>query len=339
MDKKQFVEMESILVSIIIPVYNAEKTIGRCLESLIGQTYPYLEIICVNDCSKDSSFQVLQGFASKDSRVRIINHNENRNAGGARNTGIKSANGHYICFVDNDDWISVDAIQKLVNSSNNGSADLVASDWISYFSDDKQVYNNNLLPDASLKDNKEYVIFHGFRMLGCLWKKDIFIANNLFFPENIFFEDNAVGDTIFWYANKISYVQLPLYFYYISSTSVTGFVTKRKITDRITTTELYFANLKHHGFYEQDKDLFDYYGLKLCFTTIMMLSRYSFNSIREDFIRNKSIIERCLPNVFLDRMSFFQRVAIKHTKSFYWSMRLFYPLVPVLLTLRNFMKK
>lgn len=331
--------MNNILVSIIIPVYNAEKTIGRCLESLIGQTYPYVEIICVNDCSKDDSLKVLQDYASKDSRIVIINHETNKNAGGARNSGIKFANGHYVFFVDNDDWIKNDAIELLVDSSEDGHADLVASDWITYYSEDKQIYNKNLLPNASFIENREYITFHGFRMLGCLWKKSILIDNKLFYPENIFFEDNAVGDTLFWYAQKISYVQLPLYYYYISSTSVTGFVTKRKISDRITTTEMYFSNLKMHGFYENDKDLFDYSSLRMCFITILMLSRYSYNGIKKDFKRNKSIIDSCLPNAFFDRLSFLQRVALKNSMLFYWSVRLFYPIIQVLLKIRKFVRK
>lgn len=120
---------DNILVSIIIPVYNSEKTIGKCLDSLVGQTYKDIEIICVNDCSQDNSLSVLEQYAAKDKRIVIINHGENKNAGGARNSGIRAAKGEYICFVDNDDWLRLDAIELLVKASDHASYDIVAPQW------------------------------------------------------------------------------------------------------------------------------------------------------------------------------------------------------------------
>ena len=314
--------MNNILVSIVVPVYNSEKTIGRCLDSLIEQTYYNIEIICVNDCSNDNSLKILLDYASKDPRIVVINHNVNKNAGGARNTGIKAANGYYVCFVDNDDWMSSDAVQMLINSSDNGNADLVASDWVTYYSEKNQVYNHNLLPNASFEMNMEYVTFHGFRMLGCLWRKGIFVDNDLFYPENIFFEDNAVGDTMLWYAKNIKYVQLPLYYYFISSTSVTGFITKRKITDRITTTELYLANLQKHGFYDKKKTWFDFSCLNICYLTFLMLLQYPHKEIAQEYKRCLRLIKICKPNEFIGKLGLKERIIIKIPIISYWSIRM-----------------
>ena len=136
--------MSDIKVSIIIPVYNSEKTIGECLDSLICQTYRNLEIVCVNDYSKDDSLNVLKHYAEKDSRIVVINHEENKNAGGARNTAIKAATGEYICLVDNDDWLAPNAIECMINASGKGGLDMVTSDWVYYFSENKQVIRKNL---------------------------------------------------------------------------------------------------------------------------------------------------------------------------------------------------
>lgn len=100
-------------ISIIIPVYNAEKYIGECLESCINQSLKEIEIILVNDCTPDNSIHIVEKFQKNDSRIKIINHKENKRQGGARNTGLQEATGEYIWFVDSDDLINTYACQTL----------------------------------------------------------------------------------------------------------------------------------------------------------------------------------------------------------------------------------
>ncbi len=106
------------LVSVIIPVYNVEKYLPKCLDSVIGQTYKNLEIICVNDGTPDNSSAILESYAEKDSRIRIINQ-ENKGLSGARNTGIAFATGDYIVFLDSDDWMDVETIETAIKYSEN----------------------------------------------------------------------------------------------------------------------------------------------------------------------------------------------------------------------------
>lgn len=101
----------SHLISVIIPVYNVEQYLGQCLDSVVNQTYQNLEIICVNDGSSDDSFGILQEYAGRDSRIRIISQ-ENRGLSEARNAGLRCASGAYILFVDSDDWIDLDTCEK-----------------------------------------------------------------------------------------------------------------------------------------------------------------------------------------------------------------------------------
>ncbi len=103
-------------VSIIVPVYNVEKYLDKCLQSLINQTLKDIEIICVNDGSTDNSLEILERYAKKDSRIIIINQ-ENQGLSGARNSGLKKANGEYIGFVDSDDWVDLNFFEKLYNSA------------------------------------------------------------------------------------------------------------------------------------------------------------------------------------------------------------------------------
>jgi glycosyltransferase EpsH len=106
--------MKIPLVSIVVPVYNVEKYLFQCLDSIVNQTYTNLEIIVVNDGSPDNSHLIVEEFSKNDSRIKIINQ-ENAGLSAARNTGIKEATGEYLMFVDSDDWVDVAIVEKLLS--------------------------------------------------------------------------------------------------------------------------------------------------------------------------------------------------------------------------------
>ena len=107
---------QKIKVSIIVPVYNVEKYLKRCLDSITNQTLKELEIICINDGSTDNSLKILKQYAHKDKRISIINK-QNEGLSVARNTGMEAASGEYIGFVDSDDWIDLDFYKKLYTTA------------------------------------------------------------------------------------------------------------------------------------------------------------------------------------------------------------------------------
>lgn len=100
-------------VSVIIPVYNTEKFLRKCLDSVCNQTLQDIEIICINDCSTDGSSEILREYAGKDNRIKLIELFENGGAAKARNIGIDIAHGEYIGFVDSDDFVDLDFYEKL----------------------------------------------------------------------------------------------------------------------------------------------------------------------------------------------------------------------------------
>ena len=108
---------EKFVISVIVPVYNAEKYLVQCLDSLVKQTYSDLEIITVNDCSTDGSLAILKRYADTDQRVKVIDLPVNHGVSYARNIGIKSATGEWISFVDSDDWVDLDRYEKLYHSA------------------------------------------------------------------------------------------------------------------------------------------------------------------------------------------------------------------------------
>ena len=117
------------LVSVVIPVYNSERYISRCLESVLGQTHRNIEVICVDDGSSDKSAEILDGYADANpSRVRVV-HQSNAGVAVARNNGVALAQGAFLTFVDNDDWIDPDFVEKLVAAAQESGAEVVCSGY------------------------------------------------------------------------------------------------------------------------------------------------------------------------------------------------------------------
>lgn len=122
------------LISIIVPVYNTENYLEKCLYSLVNQTYKNIEIIIIDDGSPDNSMNIIQKFVLADNRVKVISQ-KNQGLSGARNTEMNNANGDYIMFIDSDDWIEIDTCEKAINASEKYNADVVFWPYIKEFSD------------------------------------------------------------------------------------------------------------------------------------------------------------------------------------------------------------
>lgn len=113
-------------ISIIVPVYNVERYLARCLDSLIGQTLQEIEIICVDDQSPDRSLEILQAYAAREPRMRIITQ-QNKRQGGARNTGFDTARGEWVAFIDSDDWIDAAYFENLLAAATHHAADIACA--------------------------------------------------------------------------------------------------------------------------------------------------------------------------------------------------------------------
>ncbi len=139
--------MNKPLVSIIIPVYNAQKYLPKCIDSIINQTYDNIEIICVNDGSTDFSLNILQDYSKNDSRIKVLNQ-KNSGVSVARNNALEYVQGEYVMFVDADDWIELVACDIAVNSIKMHNADVVMWDYIREFgnvSKPKNIFKNDIV--------------------------------------------------------------------------------------------------------------------------------------------------------------------------------------------------
>ena len=185
----------SEMISIIVPVYNSEKYLRKCLDSLINQSYENIEVLCVNDGSTDNSHIILDEYAQKDSRVKIFLQ-KNSGPAVARNKALEESNGQYIMFCDSDDWYEADMCKKMLDAVKETDADLVSCDCniisdieTQRTKDTEHYFSNKILGlqkvSSALISNINYALWLK------LFKKDIIENNKIRFPENLYSCEDA----------------------------------------------------------------------------------------------------------------------------------------------------
>jgi glycosyltransferase involved in cell wall biosynthesis len=224
--------MNSIRLSYILPYYNVEKYIGACLDSLYSQDIPEseYEVICIDDCSPDNSKQIVKQFQKKHSNLVLIEHKVNKCLGGARNTGLKASKGKYVWFVDSDDLIMPNSLNKLLPLCEKNDLDLLMFNFEQVDSTGCFIKSVSAFPDSSVRDGCNYVhsifgddlIYH----LGYVWrqiyKNSYLKEKKLLFPENMFWEDTVFMPKALLYANKVCSLEESYYKYRINQYSVSG---------------------------------------------------------------------------------------------------------------------
>ena len=195
-------------VSIIVPAYNEEDRIGKCIDSLLKQTYRNVEIIVVDDGSTDNTLSFLKKYEKKI----ILISKKNGGQGSARNLGIKKSSGDYIMFVDSDDYIAENMTSKLVEKIENENADIAICDIYKIINNQK-IYFKNFI-SFSENNVKNYMMSHP-GPVGRLYKRELFVNNHLYFMENCIYEDLSVIPLLGIYAKKITYLSEAMYYYVI----------------------------------------------------------------------------------------------------------------------------
>lgn len=218
-----------VKVSVIVPVYNVENYLARCLNSLINQTLHEIEIICINDGSSDNSLNILEEYSNKDARIRVVNQ-ENKGLSKSRNTGIDLATGEYISFVDSDDWVDENFLEVLYNAAKEHDADIAATDVavvrstavkdyirfenVAIYTDTIQKYNICKCPEKCNIWNKIY-------------KLDKIRQHQLYF-ENIYYEDVVWTPKVLYYLNTLITIPGTKYYYFRHGQSVIRKTKKNK---------------------------------------------------------------------------------------------------------------
>ncbi len=271
--------MNKELISIIVPIYNAENYLEKCIQSLINQTYGNIEIILINDGSTDNSKKICANYVEKDKRIKLINQ-KNSGVSIARNKGIDVAQGQYICFVDSDDYISQEFVEIMTNKIITNKADLAICNINNVGNKRIKVQNSSPYKNNTITKEDYYKNINSFG--GFLWNK-IFkksLIGNLRLEEDIYYcEDELFVINYVEKCNKITCVNEPLYFYCTHSNSLSSWKdgwNEKKITI-IKAKKKALIILSKYKF-----SVYKDYYLKCLYNFIDIYFRYSKNIIKKD---------------------------------------------------------
>jgi len=236
-------------VSVIIPVYNREKFIKTCLNSLVNQTLNSFEIICVDDGSTDNSLAILKSYEQRDKRVRVITQ-KNAGVSCARNTGIHNAIGEYISFVDSDDWVDADFLEKLYYAAKKYDADIAAC-GIKRLRSYKWKYHLKIDKEECTEDTNRKFLLCDVPDKCYVWNKiyklEKIKAYSLFFEAGVYFEDRFFTSEVLCKLKKLVVVPDTYYNYWTNSNSIVKTNSKKKREDSKYTKEKMMNFLKKNN--------------------------------------------------------------------------------------------
>ena len=219
--------MNRPIISVIVPAYNVESYILKCIESILSSTFGDIEVIVIDDCSTDNTLKILRSI--KDTRLRIISLQTRSGVSVVRNSGIEQANGEYISFVDGDDWVSPFMLERLFRTAEKSNAEIVFCNHYSEY-DDKTINTCDINRDLEfagkagidqylrmflIKGKKEYEPYFPIGYVwGILYKADLILKNNIRFVEGFKYKEDVIFSLYAaQFANKIVRLNEPLYFY------------------------------------------------------------------------------------------------------------------------------
>lgn len=276
-------------VSVIIPAYNTESYMSECLESLVHQTLEEIEIIIVDDGSKDNTLQILKEYEKEyPEKVRVF-HKENGGQASARNLALEHATGEYLGFVDSDDWVSLDMYEKMYQKAKAENADVVVCNMTEHFPEKEvcHVYNNakHKLDYAGSSCNKIF--------------RRIFAAG-IFFPQGLWYEDFEYSAIQLMKANQVSFVDEGLYHYNCRPGSTMHNENAHKNKDILTV-------LNHISNYAKEYQLEEKYAEELEYLYIEHILLTTINRLQEQKNKDKKEVITFLRKEVLNRYPVFYK--------------------------------
>lgn len=233
-------------ISIIVPVYNVEHELSRCVDSILNQSYSNIEVILVDDGSTDRCPSICDAFVMKDRRVRVI-HKPNGGLSSARNAGLREASGEWILYVDSDDYILNDSCERLIAVGAKYDCDIVSADAIREFNGGREYMVHGSLAEGKCYPSRDFIIktvkpceWYAPAWLN-LYKRSFLIENNLFFVEGLLHEDMEMQPRVFLAAKTVAYCAYPFYRYVDRASSI---MNASKVDERVTAMEWIYSNWK-----------------------------------------------------------------------------------------------
>lgn len=270
--------MTLIKVSVIVPCYNVEKYLRVCLDSLINQTLRDIEIICINDGSTDSTFQILQEYAASDTRIKIIDKG-NAGPSAARNIGLTLAQGEFVTYVDSDDWIDLNFYEELYNAAKKYDAEIAVGSI--YRPDDKDYFLKIRSYKTATKTKDKYKLACVPRrnyVVNKIYNRESLLNSGLLFNEGVYFEDIYWTPKVLHFLGKMVLVPDVAYYYRSNPNSIVMQKGDKYRKDRLSALldcqefiKRYDILCSLNGFNYWYKDYFKIFGL-----TLFMVKDYNF---------------------------------------------------------------
>lgn len=266
-------------VSIIVPVYNVEKYIEKCLKSLVTQTLEDIEIIIVNDGSKDKSIEIINKYLKKYPQKIVYFEKENGGLSDARNFGIPHAKGEYIAFLDSDDYVEKDIYEKMYEVAKNESSDMVECNF--YWE-----YPKKIKEDVGVIYNNQYEMMENVRVVAWnkLIKREVLEISKVQFPKGYRYEDIEFTYKLIPYLHKVSFIERYMVHYIQRSNSISN-LQNDKTKDIFDVLDHVIQFYKEKNIYEKYKEELEYIYTRylLCSSLLRMVK-----------IKDKKIRKECL---------------------------------------------
>lgn len=316
-----------VKVSIIVPVYNAEKTICNCVNSLTNQTYKNLEIIIINDGSKDKTEDKIEKLLEKDKRL-VYKYQKNLGVSVARNNGIKLAKGEWIAFCDSDDYVEAEWIESMLEKAESTKADWIICGFKKKIKENQYILDNLLKYENITLEEFAKSWYRNLYISGVccsLYKRKLIEENKIKFPNHINHgEDTIFNMRYFSYCNKISVVEKAMYVYVSQENSLTKVYKKDIWENQKELTESFFSMLKIKGYSNKIGDFFVLRGVTLSLNHL--ISNYSdlkfWKQICKKIINDKRYIEITTSTKDMDKFTKIVYLLLK--KNFFITLYLFF---------------
>lgn len=300
------------MISIIIPIYNAEKYIRKCLLSLLEQTFADIEIIAVDDKGPDQSMQVVKEIQQQHpngNKIRIVEMERNSGAAAARNKGLEAAQGDYVAFVDSDDWCEPTMYEELYAAAIANNCDWCYSNAVKEYADGRKVVltqpaveNGELTPKIRRQMLSQFVAY----FWTSIYKREFLLKNNITFPLYRFSEDSYFVWMVVMHTKKFASIDKVFYHYIIQSNSVSNIYDGTKHKQKAEVFSLLLNNLRAEGLYNEYKQELDFLFIKKGFFIPLSIytiyaEKISKEEIRQIFNKIENLIPDYKKNGYLQK--------------------------------------
>ncbi|MEA5027113.1 MAG: glycosyltransferase [Erysipelotrichaceae bacterium] len=314
-------------ISVIVPVYNVEKYLSQCLDSLVNQTFEDLKIIVVNDGSTDGSQLIIDDYQQRYPHRILAVSKANGGLASARNYGLTFANGEYIGFIDSDDYIELTMYEKLYALAVQDHADLVVCDLEYFF--ENEVHETFISDGLNIEWNENQqkaAMLSPLFAWNKLYCRKLFTENNLNYPLGLWYEDIPVSIKIFTKAVKISWVHETLVHYRQRENSIMQSVYKPQMHDIFKSLRLMADQLKIDGLYENYHDEIEYLFVEHClyYGAFRFLRCSGYKALLKEGIQ---LVKEYFPawrkNKYLNKLSFknycfIRTISLKTAPFYHW---------------------